>query len=88
MNKLFILNLPEKLAECISVMSDADAIILIENAVICTSKKKLDLQNCYVLEEDLVARGLASSVNDDWKSVNYSEFVKLTLTYDKSVSWL
>lgn len=67
-------------------MSDTDSLLLIEDAVVLSLQNTL--KKHYVLEEDLVARGLLSSCHSSWTLVDYTQFVDLTLELDKTVSWL
>ncbi|GAA4355955.1 sulfurtransferase complex subunit TusB [Kangiella marina] len=85
MKTLYILNNPKLFDQCRSAMSENDAMLLIENAVI-VSRQLPAIEHGFVLEEDLIARGLAQDT--DWTKVSYKGFVELTLEYDKSVSWL
>ena len=64
-----------------------DGLLLIEDATI-NSSSPWSGGECYVLDEDLIARGLAATADPSWKKVNYDQFVQLTLEYDKVVSWL
>ncbi len=87
MNTLFIVNNPDKVTSCMNQMQESDALLLIEDAVYTTEYKISFSGNLMVLEEDLIARGLDLAIHS-WKTINYSEFVKQVLNYDKSVSWL
>jgi len=74
-----------ELAACIEA---CDSILLIEDAVyLC--KQGFALLNkaaqVYVLSDDAVARGV--KVSPPYKAVDYSEFVNLSLTHDKTLSW-
>ncbi|GAA0213892.1 hypothetical protein GCM10009123_21370 [Kangiella japonica] len=85
MKTLYILNKPSLLSQCQSAMSADDGIILVEDAVVIAAQDKANT-DYYVLEEDLIARGLTPK--DDWNIKDYEGFVELTLAYDKTVSWL
>ncbi|NVK21573.1 MAG: sulfurtransferase complex subunit TusB [Kangiellaceae bacterium] len=92
MKSLFILNNPTKLDACLNAMSTQDGLLLIEDAVIATHHSGLSCVT-YALEEDLIARGLSQLVkqhlvNSNIKIIDYTQFVELTLQYDKTVSWL
>lgn len=69
---------------CLSVLSEGDALILIEDAVYAVNRDDLPA-NCFVLEPDLRARGLTSK--DTVTCVDYSGFVELTCKHSRSVSW-
>lgn len=88
MNTLYILNNPEKLACCLQHIGKDDGLLLIEDAVIVASDTIATAsQNLMVLEQDLFARGIKNT-NSQWQSINYESFVKQTLSYQKSLSWL
>ncbi len=88
MSTLFILNQPELLDDCITVMQPDDALLLIENAVVIATKSSTTQYKMFVLKDDLIARGLFESIHDQSTAIDFSKFVELTLAYDKSVSWL
>lgn len=90
MKSLYIINQPTKLNQALSYMAEQDAVLLIEDAVILTTSEQAELPDLklYVLEEDLIARGLQEQIVDGWQLVDYPQFVELTLSFDKSVSWL
>ncbi|MHC9510846.1 sulfurtransferase complex subunit TusB [Kangiella sp. M94] len=90
MKSLYIINQPQKLDEALPYISEHDGILLIEDAVVLAADdtKQLSGLKQYVLEEDLIARGLHEKAENGWELVDYPKFVKLTLEYDKSVSWL
>lgn len=69
---------------CLSLLSEGDALILIEDAVYAVSRDDLPA-NCYVLEPDLQARGLTP--RDAVTCVDYPGFVDLTCRHSRSVSW-
>lgn len=76
-------------ARCLSMLSDGDAVLLIEDAVYAVNRDDLPA-NCFVLESDLEARGLAPGVNSanyNLTRVDYAGFVDLACRYDRSVSW-
>lgn len=85
MKTLFILNNPALIEQCQSAMADNDGLILIEDAVKLSTQPTSE-QDYFVLEEDLIARNLKSQ--KCWIKQNYEGFVDLTLTFDKTVSWL
>jgi len=44
-------------------------------------------QKIYILEEDLIARGLQNKIIDTIIVTNYEDFVALTIQHDKTISW-
>lgn len=85
MTTLYILNNPDRFQQCSAVLNENDGLLLIENAVVLAQQLEPKTAG-FVLEEDLVARGLDS--NGSWGKKDYDGFVALTLEYDKTVSWL
>lgn len=85
MKTLYILNNPQHFKQCTSAMTEEDTLLLIENAVLLADQLE-PRSNYFVLEEDLIARGLSN--NAEWQTKDYQGFVQLTLDCDKSVSWL
>jgi len=78
--------------DMLTALSAGDAIILIEDGVIAAlhsalSKSSLTETPIYILEADLMARGLRERVKNDITVVTDSEFVKLCCQYSKTVSW-
>jgi len=41
----------------------------------------------YVIEEDLLARGLKNKLINNINIINYSQFVELVIQHDKTISW-
>lgn len=85
------------LIECLQVLAETQedsALLLIEDAVyavlennaVITKLKSLSFP-CYVLQEDLQARGLLDKVPAEFKVVDYSGLVRLSLDYAKVQSW-
>ena len=90
MKSLYIINNPEKLNQALPFITEYDGILLIEDAVVLSTSNS-DSSHClkqYVLEEDLIARGLKDNTDNHWKLVDYPQFVELTLAFDKSITWL
>ena len=86
MKTLYILNNPSLYAQCTKAMSDTDSLLLIEDAVALSLQETV--KQHYVLEEDLVARGLLASYDRSWELADYPIFVDLSLAFDKTVTWL
>ncbi len=90
MTSLFIINNPHKLIEALPFIGKDDGILLIEDAVaLATSNNgNSHCNNQYALEEDLIARGLKDKTHNGWELIDYPQFVELTLTFDKSITWV
>lgn len=85
------------LEQCLQRASDGDGILLIEDGVVAALRgtdysDKLaasTAQQWYVLEPDLLARGLGgSALIEQCSRVDYTGFVKLVTEYDRVHSWL
>lgn len=76
----------DSLLRCLSLLSQGDTVLFIENGVyILTCPEQLPPEiNCYVLKEDLAARGLSAT---DMQTAGYADFVRLVCEHDNSVSW-
>jgi tRNA 2-thiouridine synthesizing protein B len=85
------------LTSCISVCSDADAILLLEDGVfgaMSTAPCAEQLQGLikrgtkvYALDSDVKARGLQEKILSDILLTNYSEFVQLSIHHRCVQSW-
>lgn len=84
-----------RLSSCLRILGSDDAILLCGDAAYAltpstTARQTLDAKvgslALFVLDEDAKARNLALP---DWvKSVDYPEFVALSVQYDKVNTWL
>lgn len=84
------------LADCLHILTvtqETAAVLLIEDGVYAaldsasqSAFETLGLP-CYVLREDLEARGLSEKVTGPFRVIDMSDFVKLTLDYAKVQSW-
>lgn len=81
------------LDECLCYVMNDDAILFIQDAVVSTanvhmySNKLLSLDSrikLYTLSEDLLARGLSCQVGN---TVNYNQFVELTVVHEQVQTW-
>tara|TARA_R110000772_G_scaffold172303_3_gene284157 strand:- start:125 stop:439 length:315 start_codon:yes stop_codon:yes gene_type:complete len=88
------------LDECLSLLQAANkksAILLLEDAVNAAISNQLNAElhakinaldiPCYVLTEDLQARGLLDKIAKGFTQVDYAGFVQLSLEYKKVQSW-
>ncbi len=86
------------LGSCLRVISDKDAILLIEDGVYGATagtsfsdavKAATNSHSVYVLGPDLSARGMKEDrIVEGVKVVDYDGFVDLVTEYDKTNSWL
>lgn len=75
-------------------MSDGDALLLLEDAVSAVVDggaflPRLVAANIevYVLNEDVIARGLSTLLAVSVKTVDYGGFVDLTITHPTQMAW-
>lgn len=90
---LHIVKSLEKLKLVSRYLLQEDALLLVENAVYATSEhseyfKQIAQTNLvFVLEEDLLARGWSKKTAENIQIINKFEFVELTVSHAKSISW-
>lgn len=80
-----------QLIDSISRVGHQDKILLIQDAVYACQNQNItnalaEFDGVYILDEDLKARGLKVK-NSLYKPVNYTEFVALTLSCQRVISW-
>ncbi len=78
----------------LGLVSDADAVLLIQNGVLLGIKGNRYLTallrsgaSVYVLQEDLAARGLIEQISDRVRVIDYNGFVSLTVKHQQHFSW-
>ncbi|MBK4775772.1 sulfurtransferase complex subunit TusB [Candidatus Pantoea edessiphila] len=78
------------------ILDIGDDIILLQDGVIAALKGNLAIEKIlntnksiriYVLEEDLIARGLIKQISTKVYLVNYNGFVKLTEKHKQQMMW-
>ncbi|MDG1850571.1 MAG: sulfurtransferase complex subunit TusB [Gammaproteobacteria bacterium] len=85
----------DALHRCLSLLSDEDAVLLIEDGVYaalsCRENQKLwdtlPQVKKYAMTDDLAVRGVSDRMLPFFERVDWSGFVSLSLEYDKVVSW-
>lgn len=80
------------LKECLFSASSGDQILLIEDGVYAATQAFSELLrddlSYFVLQNDMAARGLNSSLSSElWQPVDYEGFVELTEKADSVCSW-
>ena len=83
------------LHRCLSLISDEDAVLLIEDGVYaalsCRENQKLwDTRpqvKKYAMVNDLAMRGISDRVLPFFEQVDWPDFVSLSLEYEKVISW-
>lgn len=79
------------LQHCLARLQPTDALLLTQDAVYAVMDASLlsalsDLPAVYVLQEDANARAIQLE-NSHFKSINYADFVELSLKYTQVMSW-
>ncbi|MEJ2764575.1 sulfurtransferase complex subunit TusB [Photobacterium sp. MCCC 1A19761] len=84
----------QALQRCLRYLAPQDEILLIQDAVVAGIEKNAWSEtltqagvNIYVLEADLVARGLRDQMNDRFQIVDYSGFIELTIRHETQMKW-
>jgi tRNA 2-thiouridine synthesizing protein B len=79
------------LQHCLQRIHNTDGLLLTQDAVYAVMHQTLhvklaELHAVYVLEDDIVARGVKLE-NNNIQIITYAEFVELSLKYDNVISW-
>lgn len=82
-------------SDCVKLCQSGSAILLIEDGVYAAKNgstysqliKKTVAVKFYVLEADILARGIKDSICDQITIINDSEFVELCTTHNSVQSW-
>lgn len=86
---LHIFNKPQAFHTFAKFVQASDSVIFIENGVYCLlgDDIKLKTENIFVLEADVLARGLVGRIDDDIKRVTYEGFVDVCSDASSISSW-
>jgi tRNA 2-thiouridine synthesizing protein B len=83
----------QTLKDCLDISNNDDAVVLLEDGVYAAldsqpQNKLLSNNRCFVLEEDLQARGLTTQkLLQNIEHITYERFVQLCAEYDMVQSW-
>jgi len=76
------------------LVTPQDDIVFLQDGVVALIKKGIvynlmlsQLKNLFVLEDDLLARGLRYQVTDNIRVINYNAFVELTTKHRQYLAW-
>ena len=82
------------LTQCLQFICPSDEILLLEDAVIVALSKNIYFDliknigvKIYLLEADIIARGLQDKCDKDIDVIDYKGFVLLTEQHDKHMKW-
>ena len=87
---LHIINNTKILQKCLATTQNQDHILLIEDGVLeilTTDFSQFKNIYFYVLEVDIIARGLQDKIPSLVKLINYEQFVELTILHSPTMSW-
>lgn len=87
---LHIINQSNNLDNCLKLISGGHAVLLIEDGVLAVLSNTAELSKIdevYVLEEDLIARGIRDKVPANMRVIDYDGFVDLVMHYHPVQSW-
>ena len=95
MSTLHTLNAPPAssvLEACRPLLSEGDALLLIEDGVLHATTSPTALQlppniKCYALKEDCQARGLLNRCDESFEIIDSAAFVDLCVHHDKTIAW-
>ncbi len=83
---LHIISTSTLLDTCLSLKTEGDALLLIEDAV-TVMPLLANITNVYALQEDIHTRGLINRVPKHINLVNYAGFVELVVNHSPAQSW-
>ena len=93
-NMLHIIKSQSGLTDAINFIQPDDAVLLVEDAVYALFHQSSPLiglkdqkDRCWVLQEDLLARGLVELANVDAQLTDFKGFVYLTEQHAQSITW-
>ncbi|EEX93426.1 hypothetical protein VIOR3934_09338 [Vibrio orientalis CIP 102891 = ATCC 33934] len=89
---LHIVKTIQALEEVVTVFSDGDSLILIEQAVFAANPqhkayRQIQGLDIFVLVSDAKARGIENRISSNITLADYDGFVELTVTHTNSVTW-
>ncbi|WP_273203553.1 sulfurtransferase complex subunit TusB [Marinobacter subterrani] len=74
-------------AQCLALLSEGDALLLIENGVLLLSaESRPSVCRVFALSADVAARGLGNTAGNETR-VAFSDMVALSLQARKVISW-
>ncbi|KEY91431.1 tusB protein [Candidatus Photodesmus blepharus] len=91
---LHIVKSLNKLDLALQYRLNGDDILLVESATYAGNPKyyrhallKRVLDNVFLLEEDVIARGILNLISDHISLISFDDFVELTAKHAQSISW-
>ena len=87
MAALHIVNKANALPDCLPLLADGDALLLIEDGVFAACTAFGASTPCYALTDDVEARGLEGRIETAVEIVSYDGFVDLVERHQPIVTW-
>ena len=87
MATLHIVNTAAALDSCLPLLSDNDAVLLIEDGAYAARRELRVSASLHVLESDLRARGLSGRTDAAFQIETYDGFVRLVERHSPVVTW-
>ena len=87
MASLHIVNKADALADCLPLLADGDALLLIEDGVYAACTPIDTHATCHALADDLEARGLTGRIETSVEILSYDGFVDLVERHQPVVTW-
>ena len=87
MASLHIVNKADALADCLPLLADGDALLLIEDGVYAACTAIDTPATCHALADDLEARGLTGRIETSVEILSYDGFVDLVERHQPVVTW-
>ncbi|QIZ76481.1 sulfurtransferase complex subunit TusB [Ferrimonas lipolytica] len=82
---------PDALMQQLRYRNNGDPVLLLQDAVLMAQQPRfsdsLNQLQLYILNDDLVARGVTIAPNVNATIIDYSQFVQLTLNTQQQVAW-
>ena len=82
---LHTINKPGVLASCFDLISEKDAVVLLEDGIYLSNQTIPG--KAYAIEADLRARGIKIRASSRIEMIDYCRFVELTIEARKTCSW-
>ncbi len=87
MAALHIVNKADALPDCLPLLADGDALLLIEDGVYAVCADIDASTPCHALADDLEARGLMNRIVNAIEILSYDGFVELVERHQPVVTW-
>lgn len=87
MAALHVVNKADALSDCLPLLANGDALLLIEDGVYAACADIDASVPCHALADDLEARGLVNRIANAIEALSYDGFVELVERHQPIVTW-